>query len=286
MVVFTTSRGQKVVSLSSAESELHALMAGACDGICIKHALEFLTGDPVHHTHICRVDNSATKQIANKCGAGQRRHISGKLLWCQDKVAEGAVEVKQISTVLNLADIGTKPLSKARLRLLLFWCNAKNGDGSRVGEQEHQDFENNRIEKGKIMKVAKYLNRIVFLSGLELAAGSKIEENYGEVSYVLPFQWMILLVVFGFLIFAIATLWSRVQALEKRITFLHRVEEGVQFQQRSIEQQDRENPMAACRLCRTCSSRPNKRWRTRGRPLGAESGVAKLELRPGDQPMA
>ena len=243
MVIYTTSRGQKVVSLSSAESELHALVAGACDGICIKHALEFLTGDPVHH--VCWVDNSATKQIANKRGAGRLRHISGKLLWCQSKVADGTMEVKQISTVLNVADIGTKPLSKARLRLLLFWCNARNGDGSRVGEQEHQDFESNHIEKGKIMKVAKYLNRIVFLSGLELAAGSKTDEGYAESTYISPFQWVILLIVFGFLAIAIVILWSRVQTLAKRVAFLqHRIEEEAQAQQKFMDQWDKENSMA------------------------------------------
>ena len=43
-----------------------------------------------------------------------------------------------------------------------------------MGEQEHQDFEKSHIEKGKIMKVAKYLNRIILLSGLELATGSKV----------------------------------------------------------------------------------------------------------------
>ena len=40
------------------------------------------------------VDNS--EQIANKRGAGRLRHVSGKLLWCQDKVAGGTMEVKQI----------------------------------------------------------------------------------------------------------------------------------------------------------------------------------------------
>lgn len=132
------------------------------------------------------------------------------------------MEVKQISTVLNLADIGTKPLSKSRLRLLLHWCHAMNGDGSRVGEQENQEFERNHLEKGKIMKVAKHLNRIIFLSGLELAAGSKLEDNYTEASYVIqiPFHWMAFLMVFGFLTFVIVILWSKVQALEKKVTFL------------------------------------------------------------------
>ena len=49
------------------------------------------------------------------------------------------MEVRQISAVLNVADVGTKALSMSRLRLLLFWCHAVNGDGSRVGEQETQE---------------------------------------------------------------------------------------------------------------------------------------------------
>ena len=36
IIIYSTSREQKVVSLSSAESELHALASGACDGICSK----------------------------------------------------------------------------------------------------------------------------------------------------------------------------------------------------------------------------------------------------------
>ena len=169
MIIYSTSRGQKVVSLSSVESELHALVAGACDGMCLKHVIEFLTGEQVQH--VCWVDNSATRQIACKRGAGRLGHIGGKLLWCQDRVANGSLKVKQIGTAYSLADIGTKPLSKVRLRLLLFWCHARDGDGARVGEKEHQQFQEQHVEKGKIMKVAKFLNRLMMVSGLELAAG-------------------------------------------------------------------------------------------------------------------
>ena len=76
---------------------------------------------------------------------------------------------------LQPADIGTKPLSKARLRLLLFWCHAQDGDGDRVGETERQQFQEQRVENGKIMKVAKYLNRLMMVSGLELAAGESTD---------------------------------------------------------------------------------------------------------------
>eukprot|EP00913_Durusdinium_trenchii_P010720 g10058.t1 len=118
----------------------------------------------------------------------------------------------------------------------------------RVGEQEHQDFERTHIEKGKIMRVAKYLNRIILLSGLELAAGSKLEESYMdmEVNFTIPFHWMVLMVIFGFLMFAIVILWNKVQALEKRVIFLiNRIEMDSKSHREAVEQQDRENSMTA-----------------------------------------
>ena len=73
--------------------------------------------DDLHH--ICWVDNSATRQIACKLGAGKLKHVSGKLLWCQIKVAHGELEVRQFGTVRRLADIGTKPFSRSRFELVL-----------------------------------------------------------------------------------------------------------------------------------------------------------------------
>lgn len=35
------------------------------------------------------------------------------------------------------------------------------------------DYEKQHVEKGKVMCVAKFLNRLVFISGLELATGAK-----------------------------------------------------------------------------------------------------------------
>ena len=66
MVLFHSSRGQRVVSLSSAEAELHGLVSGATDGMALRLCLEFLM--EVKVTHVCLIDNSATKQIANKRG--------------------------------------------------------------------------------------------------------------------------------------------------------------------------------------------------------------------------
>ena len=60
--VYASSRSQRVVSLSSAESELHSMVSGCSDGIYIKRFLEFiLTGKEVDHYQW--TDNSAARQL-------------------------------------------------------------------------------------------------------------------------------------------------------------------------------------------------------------------------------
>ena len=192
VVVFHSCRGQKIVSLSSAESELHALVSGASDSFFLRRCLEFLTGEEIHE--VCWIDNSATRQIACKRGNGRLRHVSGKLLWCQDKVMAKELEVRQIGTLYNLADIGTKPLSRHRMQVLLFWCNARDADGERLGRKEFQEMEERHMTKGKIMRVAKCLEKMVLYSGLELAAAERVEPNLGKSQNGVPWQLLAILV--------------------------------------------------------------------------------------------
>ena len=124
--------------------------------------------------HICLMDNSATRQIANKRGSGRLRHVSGKLLWVQDQTSSKTMEVKQISTLLNIGDIGTKPLGKSRLQALMFWCKIYNKDGTPIGEDEASRVKEANINKAKIMRVAKLLQKVVILGGLEQAYGELI----------------------------------------------------------------------------------------------------------------
>ena len=99
------------MSLSSAEAELNALVSGAADGIYLRRCLEFLMEENI--MHYCLVDNSAALHLCHRKGPGKLRHIAGKLLWIQDMVAQGDLEVKAVGTVANVADLGTKPLPKA-----------------------------------------------------------------------------------------------------------------------------------------------------------------------------
>ena len=149
---------------------------------------------------------------------GKLRHVSGKLHWCQDKVASGELEVRQIGTTKNISDIGTKPLSRSRLKLLLYWLQARDAEGERVGQQECEQFNEQHIEKGKVMKIAKYLNRLVFVSGLELATGARVEPDLSEnTNYIEKLFYIIMIVAAIFLVW-----WLRrkFRDLENRIVIL------------------------------------------------------------------
>ena len=111
LVIHSTSRTQKCISLSSTESEWYAASAGTCDGLYLHHIIAFLCDDDVSCL-VLHTDNSAVKMLSVKLGAGRLRHIKGRLLWLQDKVAAGDLQIKQVRTSQNVADLNTKALSR------------------------------------------------------------------------------------------------------------------------------------------------------------------------------
>lgn len=171
--VFATSRSQKVVSLSSAEAELHALVAAVADGVYIRGCMEFLCGRTMEHFAL--VDNTAAKQIANKKGVGKIRHLAGKVLWIQDYTSSGRIKVVQIPTDLNLADVGTKPLAVARTKALLYCIGMVHGDdGSAVGEAEFEETQRKHEVAKKIKSMAKTLGTIMAIGSLEGVNGQEM----------------------------------------------------------------------------------------------------------------
>ena len=112
--------------MSSAESELHAMVSGCSDAIFIKRCQEFdaifikrcqefLTCGLV--THHQWTDNSAARMLVSS--QGRIRHLSGKILWIQSLVLEQQVTIGQVPTLWNCSDIGTKPFARNRMMVLL-----------------------------------------------------------------------------------------------------------------------------------------------------------------------
>ena len=69
------------------------------------------------------VDSSSARQIALRLEPGKLKHVAGRILWIQQAVAEGSVQLAQVGTTWNLSDLGTKPLGGNRLRFLLHEIN-------------------------------------------------------------------------------------------------------------------------------------------------------------------
>ena len=82
--LFGSSRTQRVVSLSSCESELHAMISTLSDGMFLKRCIEFVFSAEVEHCMF--TDSSSGRQLAQRQGTRKVKHLSGKVLWMQSEM--------------------------------------------------------------------------------------------------------------------------------------------------------------------------------------------------------
>ena len=116
-MLYSASRTQKIVSLSSAEADVYACSSGCSDAILLGRILSWLTGRQT--TIYAYTDSSGAKGIPQRSGVGRLRHLSCRILWLQQLVSGGMVKLCSVSGSVNPADIGTKRLSAPRLRSLM-----------------------------------------------------------------------------------------------------------------------------------------------------------------------
>ena len=116
-MLFSSSRTQRVVALSSGEAELLSSASSICDALLIRELLEFMDFGRVKIFH--HIDASAAKAMLERSGVGKVRHLSCRILWCQQLIKSGEVALLKISTTFNPSDLGTKGLSRARTLMLM-----------------------------------------------------------------------------------------------------------------------------------------------------------------------
>ena len=88
---FSSSRTQKLISLSSGEAEVYAASSAAWDGILIGRLIHFATGQTVLIHHL--MGSSAARGVLARQGVGRIRHISCRVLWLQQLVElKGSLE--------------------------------------------------------------------------------------------------------------------------------------------------------------------------------------------------
>eukprot|EP00435_Cladocopium_sp_Y103_P029275 s2567_g7.t1 len=102
----SASRTQRVVALSSAESEIYSAASGVCDAILVRRILCWMIGEPIA-THLY-LDSAAARGIMARRGVGKIRHLSCRCLWLQALVASKDFTISPIAGTKNPADLGTK----------------------------------------------------------------------------------------------------------------------------------------------------------------------------------
>lgn len=112
------SQKQKVVSLSSCESEYIAAATAACQGVWLGRLLGDLLGtDPlIANLH---VDNKSVIQLCKNLVFHDRsKHIEVRYHFIRNCIEDGTVSVQFSGTGYQLADVLTKTLGRVRFQLL------------------------------------------------------------------------------------------------------------------------------------------------------------------------
>ena len=111
-VLKTYSRQQKTVALSSAEAELHAMVAASAETIGIVSLWRDMGVDAVGEVY---ADSSAALGIAQRQGMGKVRHIRTQALWVQEVRATGRLSYKKVLGSRNPSDVLTKHVASTLL---------------------------------------------------------------------------------------------------------------------------------------------------------------------------
>ena len=144
ILLYSSSRTQGLIALSSAEAEVYAAVSTCCDAIYMKRRLEFVFEQNVSIQLL--IDNSAARQILMRAGVGRVRHLSVKILWLQQQVERKMVSVAAVASSANVADLGTKRLPCHTMRRLMYEVGVYDGSG-RVGVEEFEEHQQKALIK-------------------------------------------------------------------------------------------------------------------------------------------
>ena len=182
-LIHTLTRTQKAVALSSCEAEYVAMTTGTSEGVFLKNCIEFLTGKRCRI--MLRCDLSSARAFCYRQGVGRVRHISCGLLWLQDLVQQGDLDVKPVNTWRNTADLSTKVQAKRRIQVLLNLMGFvdTHNDYTPVGETERLEDEQKalerkavrRMQKGNLQTMYKMFRVLMVQSLLEEATASPVQ---------------------------------------------------------------------------------------------------------------
>ena len=108
-LVKSWSKGQAIVALSSAESELYACVKATSEGMGVLSVFKDF-GMTINGK--IWADASAALGIISRRGLGKVRHLDTSRLWIQEVNARKDFEFSKVAGSKNIADLMTKYLSR------------------------------------------------------------------------------------------------------------------------------------------------------------------------------
>ena len=156
-LLYSTSRSQKALALSSAEAEIYSAAGACCDGVLMFYCLSFAIGPELEVRFQLCLDNSAARAFFCRSGVGRIRHISLRILWVQAKVKEQFLHVGRVGTHDNPSDIGTKRLTRERMLYLMYLCKIYDlSSSSFVGSDAAETVKQKEVMKQGVKVFTKH----------------------------------------------------------------------------------------------------------------------------------
>ena len=113
----TWCTAQTTVALSSAEAELVAAVRGSAEGLSMQALQRDFGRQGGLRIHL---DSSAVIGVVRRTGVGKIRHVDTRLLWIQERVQAGEIEVRKVAGTENPADLMTKHLNEEVLNACMW----------------------------------------------------------------------------------------------------------------------------------------------------------------------
>eukprot|EP00435_Cladocopium_sp_Y103_P032693 s295_g8.t1 len=202
-LLFSSSRTQKLVSLSSAEAKVYSCSSGASDAIMLARLIAWMTGFKVTvHLH---TDSSGARGILPRQGVGRVR----RLLWLQDLINSGQTKLATVAGAVSPADIGTKRLRLPCNRLKSLMCMIGMSDvarGSLVGADD----------PGNVLRIRSNLMTILSALSLMSLKGCETEDPVATQPNASPS-----LALFAFLLDLLCVFFWRWMRNEQHAEVMH-----------------------------------------------------------------
>ena len=221
----TGTKVQKVIALSSAESELMGTLLGVSEAIFVTNMVKFMCGPMARVRLVHYVDNSATRAIVQKDGLGRTRHIELGWLWIQKAHRKGVFITKSIPTKDCPADLQTKPHNRGRMVFLLSLMGMSSDEDGELACSVKQ------VKKMQVSSTASRISRV--LQTLALLLETQRVEGCSPTTPLVPMCTCVLnaiamavlmmMVMMGFLMSMIYTcghLKSKMSWAERRMVMM------------------------------------------------------------------